>query len=255
VSCPDFRDLLHGYADGELDLVHTLRVEQHLRDCPACARACEGLRSLHAALQADAVRFAPPAGLARRVRFALRGAAQRQPPTRRFRLLAAAAALALLVAGGAWGVARLRTLPAEQELLAREVVGSHVRSLMAAHLFDIPSTNRHVVKPWFDGKLDFSPPVVDLAAHRFPLQGGRLDYVNGRAVAALVYHRRLHVINLLIWPAAGGDTPPRAETRQGYHLVSWAKGGMAFWAVSDLNSDELNNFVQLLQDRLPAAGP
>jgi len=131
--------------------------------------------------------------------------------------------------------------------IEREVVSSHIRSLMANHLTDVASTDQHTVKPWFNGKLDFSPPVSDLATSGYPLIGGRLDYLRGRPVAALVYQRRKHLINVFAWPDEGvadAETPPR--TQQGYHIIHETHGGMAYWIVSDLNSDELSSFGKLL---------
>jgi len=126
-------------------------------------------------------------------------------------------------------------------------VSSHIRSLMASHLTDVASTDQHTVKPWFNGRLDFSPPVTDLATSGYPLIGGRLDYLRGRPVAALVYQRRKHLINVFTWPderAADSETPPR--TQKGYHVIHETHGGMAYWIVSDLNPEELSVFARRL---------
>jgi anti-sigma factor RsiW len=251
------QELLHAYVDGELDLVHTLEVERHLQDCPACARACSELRELCAALRARLPHYPLPAGLSGRIRAALRqqdrlGFGRRTP--KRWRMVAVAASVALLVAGVAVGLLSFSWRgPSAQDRLVQEVVDSHVRSQLASrHLLDMESSDRHVLKPWFQGKLDFAPTVRDLKDDGFILAGGRLDYVNGRPVAALVYHRRRHVINLLTWPAAPGERETnarRSDTRQGYHLLSWRHQGMNWWAVSDLNEGELAEFARLLRGR------
>jgi anti-sigma factor RsiW len=242
-------DLLHAYVDGELDVAHTLEVERHLRACPACTRACADLRHLGAALRAGLPRFRLPQGLPGRIRAAVRNKDQAGRPARgHWRLAALAASLLVLAAG----VGLLWPPSAGQGRLVQEVIDSHVRSQLAARrLLDVESDDRHTVKPWFQGKLDFSPAVRDLGDDGFTLVGGRLDYVNGRPVAALVYRRHQHVINLLTWPAAPGeaDTGPRAVTRQGYQVVSWRRQGMNGWAVSDLNAGELAEFARLVSGR------
>ena len=125
-------------------------------------------------------------------------------------------------------------------LVEDEIVAGHVRSLLANHLTDVATSNQHVVKPWFNGRIDFSPPVVDLAATGFPLVGGRVDYIGGRVVAALVYRRSGHAINLFVWPA---ETPPEGPSQHdGYNLLRWSAGGLAYWAISDLNPEELRDF-------------
>jgi anti-sigma factor RsiW len=139
--------------------------------------------------------------------------------------------------------------PSREERLVQEVASSHIRSLQWKHLVDVPSSDKHVVKPWFNGKLDFSPPVPVPSTEAFPLLGGRLDYLDGRPVAALVYKRREHVINVFLWPGpANADTPPRRETRQGYQLIHWSRAGMNCWVVSDLAPGELNELAERLRE-------
>ncbi|HEY2773070.1 MAG TPA: anti-sigma factor [Candidatus Binatia bacterium] len=187
--------------------------------------------NLHQVLQQQMRAAAPVA--------AARGIARRQ-----FAAVALAWAASLLV------VATWNTNPGE-DALVRDVVAGHVRSMMADHLTDVPSSDRHTVKPWFGGKLDFSPLVADTTADGFPLVGGRLDYLSGRPVAAVVYRRQQHVINLFTWPAAkDDDSPPRTLSRQGYQIIEWSRAGMSYWLVSDLNGAEL----QALAERIRSAG-
>ncbi|MBZ5591790.1 MAG: anti-sigma factor [Acidobacteriia bacterium] len=246
MSCREAQELLHGYADGELDLVRNLEMERHFRECPACASDYERLRRMREAMSGSVPYFQPPAGLERRLRSRLRAAA----PAKRsihWQWAAIAAALVLTVAG-VWRVALMSRHPDSVEILAAEAVSSHVRSLMAAHLTDVPSSDRHTVKPWFSGKLDFSPTVGDFPSQGFTLAGGRLDYLDGRPVAALVYQRRQHVINLFVWPAPGRLNSETSTTdRQGYHVLHWTKAHMNYWAVSDLNGRELTEFAELVR--------
>jgi anti-sigma factor RsiW len=257
MDCTETRRLLHGYLDGELDLVRSLEIEEHLQTCAACAREYGSQQALHAALGAAALTYQPSAALERRIRTAIRKADDAPSGPRIFpwRLfgLAAAAVVGLLIV--AWGLGRVLAGPAPDPALAQAVLDAHVRSLMPGHLEDVASTDQHTVKPWFDGRLDFAPPVVDLAAQGFPLKGGRLDYLAARPVAALIYGRQQHIINVFIWPTPGTpDSAPQAETRQGYNLVHWIRAGMTYWAASDLNPAELQDFVTLLQNP-PAAAP
>ncbi len=215
---------------------------------------CKQLQVLQAALRGKSFHFAPPPGLRRRIESSLRDLDDTRTGRRVWPWLALAASAALIVFS-AWSLVRFwPTL--EDDRLAQEVVSSHVRSLMIDHLYDVKSTDSHTVKPWFHGKIDFAPVVVDLAEEGFPLSGGRLDYVDNRPAAILVYHRRQHVINLLIWPSTRADTEePRALTRQGYNLLHWSRGGMTYWAVSDLNAAELRTFADLVVKQTPPATP
>jgi anti-sigma factor RsiW len=255
LNCEQTRELLHAYLDGELDLAHVLEIERHTDDCPTCARARDELLALRAVVRCAAPRFLPPERLRQRLQDPTRPG--RGPAIRSIRPLlpfAAAASLAAAfflgwLASRAWD----RPSPSGEELLAGEVVASHVRSLMANHLTDVASSNKHEVKPWFDTRVDFAVDVYDFSKQEFPLDGGRLDYLGNRKVAALVYKRRLHVINLFVWPTDSAlRVDAKAVTGRGYHLFRWAQGGMTYWVISDLNEEELQEFVRLIQAQ---AGP
>ena len=252
MSCADMTALLHGMLDGELDAVNAVQFERHLEGCPACTAEYRKQQALRAAIRQPAMFFRAPDHL--------RGAIERAIPApvgsagatllrwRRlfgdWRLgagtsLALAASLALLI-----------VTSANNGGLQQELIAGHIRSLQADHLTDVVSSDQHTVKPWFNGKLDVSPPVVDLAEQGYPLAGGRLDYVDQHEAAALVYRHRLHVINVFVWPAPGAaDAPVQATSHEGYNLLHWTRGELVFWAVSDLNAAELKEFQALYTQR------
>ena len=241
----NIRELLHAYADGELDLANTRETERHLQSCADC-RGTEGaIRELRSALTSGAPAYRAPAHLRRNVRAALRREAKstRQTLSPWLMFATGAAFAAVLV-----GAVLFQTMPGTRGNIVDQVVASHVRSLLAAHLVDVVSSDQHTVKPWFDGKIDFAPEVRDLSANGFPLAGGRLDYLDGKTVVALVYQRHKHPINLFITPASTNrDTSPTVTSRRGYNVFSWTRGGMNYWAVSDLNQDELRQFTELFE--------
>ena len=256
MNCKETQEVIHGYLDDELDLVHNLAVEQHLKECAACAQSLQREQSLRKAMANRSLYFEAPKWLEKRVRSAVRQASKAESHWswgRAFtwgwpRVLVplAAAAVVLLVT-----VPSLMR-PSTEDRLSQEIVSAHVRSLMASHLTDVASTDQHTVKPWFNGKLPFSPPVTDLAAQGFPLIGGRLDYVENHPVAALVYQHRKHFINLFIWPSVRvSSTAEEFRKQQGYNSIHWSQGGMEFWAVSDMNQVDLGDFVQLLRKGSP----
>jgi anti-sigma factor RsiW len=238
------------YLDGELDLRPSLEIEKHLAACHTCAQVYGQLHSLQAAIRSDALRFQPPGSLERRVRAAVRNSMGSTAKLMGWRWLIASVSLAVAAVIVIGLVVVTRT--SADDLVANEIVASHVRSLMPGHLTDVESTDQHTVKPWFDGKLDFSPPVKNLGPQGYELKGGRLDYIANRPVAALIYQRRKHFINVLIWPASSAsDTKARAQIRQGYNLIHWDGSGMTYWIVSDLNLAELQEFGQDLQNAAP----
>src|SRR6202040_3322011 len=258
MSCKMTQRFVPGYLDGELDLVRTIAMETHLKDCPACAQNLENQQEVRFALRRSSLAYIAPAVLRDQIQSSLRASTPVAVQDRKIKWpflqiwqWAGAVAVLALFSLSSWQLtARLRA-PSTDRRIAEEVLSSHVRSLEADHLMDVVSTDQHTVKPWFDGKLDFSPPVEDLASDGFPLVGGRLDYLEGREVAALVYQRRKHFINVFVWPAAPGSNSSRAiDPRQGYNLMRWSRGGFQFWAVSDVNAQDLADFVRLLETRI-----
>lgn len=250
MDCNETRRLLEIDADGELDLVRHLELEAHLQTCPDCTKRAGNSRARRSALRDALPRFKAPPQLAAKIKAALENEAASASVTRpksrhHFAFsplwgslgVAASITIALLV-GYAWGGSRAR-----ENLLIDEALSDHVRSLQASHLTDVASTDQHTVKPWFAGKIDFSPPVVDLASSGFPLIGGRLEQLNGRTVAALVFHRRQHPINLFIWPTSGNAVASRQTERNGYHVFSWSENGFNFVAISEIPAGELTQFA------------
>jgi len=256
MECRDAIDRLSPFLDDELDPVASAEVASHVESCPDCAAALEQQRKLHSILERD-LEYHPASDLLRaRVmrdfQAAVRSGARARPAVRPWHWLGAAAAV-LALASGTWLATTLAPGRAD-DLLAREAVSSHIRSLMPGHLTDVTSTDQHTVKPWFAGKLDYSPPVTDFAGAGYPLIGGRLDYMQDRPVAALVYAHGKHAINVFVWPAAGGGPAlAPAGTRQGYHVIHGTNAGMRYWIVSDLNVPELTTFARMFA--APAARP
>lgn len=258
-QCAEWELMLHGLIDGELDSAHSLQFEQHLAMCSHCTNQLERFQSLRQVVSQKAVRWQMPdhvraqvlAAVSREAATHARSAAasDRGESERQFSILGLikqwmfVPSLAALAASLFLVIAPIH----DHSPIEDEIVASHVRSLLANHLTDVTTSNQHTVKPWFNGKIDFSPPVVDLASQGFPLVGGRVDYIGGRVVAALIYRRNAHLINVFVWPAS----PAAAITtsRDGYNIDNWSKDGLTFWAVSDASADDVNRFRETFSEQ------
>jgi mycothiol system anti-sigma-R factor len=249
MSCELPRAMIHGYLDGELDAVRAAEFERHLEQCPECVTALEAQESLRLSLRRAQLYQKAPPQLRQRVLAGMRPAVPIPIPYRRLPVggqwLAVAAAVLLLLYAG-WRMTPGLREKNNQNALAAQIVDAHVRSLQPGHLTDVISTDQHTVKPWFNGKLDFSPPVQDFANDGFALQGGRLDVAGGRSVAALVYARRKHFVSVFIWPTPEKDSLPRSGSQQGYNWITWRKNGMEFYAVTDAAAPDLVLLERLL---------
>jgi len=262
MTCDEAETLLHALIDGELDAGHARDIETHVASCPACAENLKAFRAMREAMAGAALKEATPTSLRSRIEAMLPAppaqvSAPRQflQPSRRtfFGGFALGSALSAAVAASLV----LTVLRNDQEqTIADEIVSAHIRSLQAGHLMDVETSDQHTVKPWFNGKVDVAPPVIDLTAEGFTLLGGRLDYIDGEPVASVVYRRRKHVINLFVAQRLGTEhARVTARTVQGYNVRHWSKGGLDFWAVSDLAGDELDEFVQKISAALGPPGP
>ena len=273
MNCEEATKLMDGYLDGELDPITSQTIEQHLLECPKCDQAYKIHGSLIRAIGNATPYYKAPAELRERIQSSLRDEITELPtrnvvrdaqplfPRRRPRprtilwetswnWLALAAAIIFAAIIALTLVPRLQR-PGADQFLATQLIASHVRSLMANHLADVASSDQHTVKPWLDARLDFAPPVVDLSSEGFPLIGGRLDYLDNRPVAALVYQRRKHFINLFVWPAASDSAKTtKAIAHQGYQLLHWADPDFNYWAVSDVNDKDLQAFKQLFEQQI-----
>ncbi len=241
MTCDEAKIMLHALLDGELDAGHAREVEAHVASCPTCAPEFEAQRDMQRMLADTNLRYTAPASLRARIEASL-PQPQRQPTRRSvLRGFAMGSAVSALAASGVVAVVLRQD---DQQRILSEVVSAHLRSLQAGHLIDVVSTDQHTVKPWFNGKLDVAPPVIDLTAQGFTLVGGRLDYVDARAIGAVVYKRRQHVINLFVAQTSRTEyRAPKTETMQGFNCRHWSNRGLNFWAVSDIGADELAEFV------------
>lgn len=245
MNCSEVRARVHAYIDRELDPLESARIAKHLNDCSMCAALYERTQALSTAVRTQSSYFRAPAELGEQLRSQMR----QKPAGKAWYRVAAQGrqlgAAALLGALLAWQIT-LRVVAPRPPAALQEVVSDHVRALMTHQLTAVTSSDQHTVKPWFDGRVDFAPPVQDFADRGFPLVGGRLDFIDGHPVAVLVYRHLKHIINVFVWPLARGPKTPHYFVKDGYHVAHWARGGMTFWAVSDMDMKNLHVLAGLL---------
>ena len=252
MSCYRAQKLLHGYVDGELDRLHTAEVERHLEQCEDCELDYRSHTNLRSSLADTSLYYHAPAHLKNRIRLSLRKEVKAKATQPIFpgswAIVGISLALLLLI-GTVWNVVPPVMQPPKEERLAQEIVSNHIRSLqMTSHLTDVLSSDQHTVKPWFNGKVDFSPPVRDFWEQDFRLYGGRLDYLRNKTLAALIYQHRQHYISLFIWrPDDAQTTDEVSSQNQGYNVIHWSSSELNFWAISDLSTVELHDFARLVQ--------
>lgn len=249
MQCQESKKILDAYVDNEVDVVQSVALEEHVAQCPECTQTLESRRALKSAVQNANLRYAAPPELVKAVRQQLRYPREESaaPKWQWFRNAAWGFAAATAMCALVGLVLFWRSYTPLDQKMAALVVDGHVRSMMANHLVDVPSSNTHQVKPWFQGKLSFSPKVTDFKDKGFPLEGGRLDYVDNRDAAAVVYKRNQHIINVFEYPA-GGRAGLEDFQQRGYNIIHWAKDGLEYWVVSDLNQPELRQFAELLRE-------
>jgi anti-sigma factor RsiW len=250
MNCEEAEVLLHALIDGELDAGHAREVENHIAGCARCAVLLAEYREMSKLIAEAGPGYTAPLALRRKIEAALpqpQAAPSRRSVLRGFALGSAVSAMA------ATGLVAVILRNDDVDRIQSEVVSAHLRSLQAGHLTDVISTDQHTVKPWFNGKLDVAPPVIDLTAQGFTLIGGRLDYVDARAIGAVVYRRRQHVINLFVAQTANTERrAAKSSALQGFNIRSWSDRGLNFWAVSDLGADELAEFSQKFESAMKA---
>jgi anti-sigma factor RsiW len=264
MNCAEAEIMLHALLDGELDAGHARDVEAHIADCAGCAEKLAAFRAMRATMAGADLKHKAPTALRARIEAAFPAAAASgragaavlplRPSRRSF--LGGFGAGAVLSGALAAGIVLTVSRNDQEQTIANDVVSAHIRSLQAGHLMDVATSDQHTVKPWFDGKVDVAPPVIDLTADGFTLIGGRLDYIDGEPVAAVVYRRRQHVINLFVAQHLGAaHAAVTARSVQGYNVRHWSEQGLAFWAVSDLDGEELGEFAGKISAAVrPGAG-
>jgi anti-sigma factor RsiW len=255
MSCSQFQNLIHGYLDGELDLAGSLEVEKHLPLCEGCMHTYQNQQAMRAAIREGSLYHPSPPQLRSRILSAIvaeSGSPMRIDRSSNVRWWIGIAATIVIAAGLAWQLIPRANESAGLNAITQELVSDHIRSLLATHLMDVQSTDQHTVKPWFNGKTDFSPTVQNFAKDGFVLVGGRLDYADGRSIAALVYQHNKHFINVFVWPIAEKQKlASQSLSTRGYHVIQWSDGGFNYTAISDMAMDDLQRLAQLMQKPAP----
>jgi anti-sigma factor RsiW len=239
MNCDEAKNLIHALIDGELDAMHAAAVEAHAESCAACAAELSSLRELQKKIAAAHLGYRAPKSLRRGIEDALPRPLVRARRREWLKGFGAGAGLSAIAASAAFIL--LMRNDGDQVILS-DIVSAHLRSLEPGHLTDVLSSDRHSVKPWFTGKLAIAPPVVDLSADGFALAGGRLDAIGGKMVAAIVYRRRAHIINLFAVAGVVKPHPPVTENVNGFNIRRWQAAGLSLWAISDINAAELEEF-------------
>ncbi len=250
MDCEQAKILIDAYIDNELDIANSMQVEQHIRTCQSCSSAYKNYLVIQSALKDESMFFTPPPDLKAKITASIKSTEKKQTGFKTSILgwrgaaaVFAVAAVILLI------VILFRTPASQEEQVTEQIVNNHMRSLMPNHLTDVQNSDQHTVKPWFNGKLDFSPPVADLSTQGFTLIGGRIDFISGQPVAAIVYQRKSHYINLFFWFSDNKeDVTKKASVTRGYNVIRWVKGNRNYWAVSDINLTELDEFVSKIQE-------
>jgi anti-sigma factor RsiW len=258
MKCDESEVMLHALIDGELDAGHAHDVEAHVAGCGGCSEKLAAFRTMHDIMSSAPLKEIAPAHLRNRIETLLAAPAGRVVSMRQFlrptrRSFFGGLAMGSVLSGALAASLVFTVMHGDQgQAIAEEVVSAHIRSLQAGHLMDVETSDRHTVKPWFNGRVDVAPPVIDLTAESFTLLGGRLDYVDSEPVAAIVYQRRKHVINLFVAQHLGAKhRRPIAKSIQGYNCRHWTEDGLDLWAVSDIVGDELDEFVQKIASAMP----
>lgn len=245
MDCNQAKILIDAFIDNELDLTNSIEIERHISICQSCSTIFQNYQVLRSALGNEAIYYTPPSDLKKKIVASIKSTEKRpfefksrifgwQGATTSFALATVVLIIFIL----------FKSLPTTETEITEQIVNNHMRSLMPNHLTDVQNSDQHTVKPWFNGKLDFSPPVEDLTTKSFILVGGRLDYINGQPVAAIVYQRKAHYINLFFWFSDNqGDINKKISVTRGYNIIHWIKGNKNYWAVSDINLTELDEFV------------